>query len=118
MFSCEVFQHLDSDDPVRAYLVESFRVLAKEGTVCFQVPVRGLHPWSFLSSRTRYLLLLGLRKLGRRRMMMYRRFRADAVLKILESIGFVDVELRLFHADEQPGFHAYFLARKAPVSSR
>ncbi len=112
VFSCEVFQHFDTDKPFGEYLYESFRVLRAGGTICFQIPVHGIHPATFLSSTVRSLLLRALRRLGRRRMMIYRRYRATSVLRLLRVTGFRDLEMRLFHAEEQHGFHAYFFARK------
>lgn len=112
VFSCEVFQHFDSDLPFDCYLGEAFRVLQPGGTLCFQVPVHGAHAASFLSSRLRLRLLRVLRKMGRRRMMMYRHYRVPTVLNTLRTLGFRDLERRMFQAEEQPGFHAYFFARK------
>lgn len=112
VFSCEVFQHFDTNNPLSEYMYEAFRVLCPGGTVCFQVPVHGITPATFLSSTIRWIILRSLRMLGRRRMMIYRRYRAMSVLKLLRVIGFRDLEVRMFHAEEQPGYHAYFYARK------
>ncbi|MFO0809716.1 MAG: class I SAM-dependent methyltransferase [Gemmataceae bacterium] len=112
VFSCEVFQHFDSDRPVAAYLREAGRVLTPGGSVCFQVPVYGVHAASLLASRFRNGLLRLLRRLGRRRMMIYRQYRADAVFRLLDDAGLRDAEMRLFRAATQDGFHAYFFGRK------
>jgi ubiquinone/menaquinone biosynthesis C-methylase UbiE len=111
VFSCEVFQHFESDTPFLEYLREAFRVLTPSGTICFQVPVGGFQSPSFLSSAVRTRVLGVLRRLGRRRLMIYRRFQGDVVLESLRSLGFRDVEMRLFHI-EQEGYHAYFFGRK------
>lgn len=112
VFSCEVFQHFDTHQPIGDYLREAYRVLGSGGTVCFQLPVRGVHPASFLCSAIRIAALRLLRRLGRRRMMIYRQYRADLVFRLLTQAGFQDLEMRLFHAAQQDGFHAYFLGRK------
>lgn len=112
VFSCEVFQHFDSDEPVAAYLREAYRVLGPGGTACLQLPVRGIHPASFLSSPIRNALLRLARRLGRRRMMIYRQYKAGVVLGLFEQAGFQNSELRVFRAAEQDGHHAYFLGRK------
>ena len=112
VFSCEVFQHFDDERPLRAYLQEAYRILISGGTVCFQLPVRGLHSATLLSFTARNLLLQILRALGRRRMMVYRQYKAESVLEMLMQIGFEDIEMRVFHASRQQGFHAYFLGRK------
>jgi ubiquinone/menaquinone biosynthesis C-methylase UbiE len=113
VFSCEVFQHLDSDRAITAYIQESFRVLSPGGTMCFQVPVRGVQPRSLLSSQSRNLTLRLLRRLGRRRMMIYRQFSSDLIFRLLTEVGYVDSELRVFRAAEQVGFHSYFFGRKS-----
>jgi ubiquinone/menaquinone biosynthesis C-methylase UbiE len=112
VFSCEVFQHFDSDTGLRAYAAEAFRVLESQGTICFQVPLAGMQRRSLLASPLRNALLRLLRRWGRRRMMIYRLYRADEVLQMLTQFGFVAVELQVFQAAEQEGFHAYFMAKK------
>ena len=113
VFSCEVFQHFDHDHAVEAYICEAHRVLRSGGTICFQLPLRGVQPGKFLSSTARNSLLRLLRRLGRRRMMIYRRFDSGQVFQTLARAGFRDCELRVFHAAEQDGFHCYFFGRKS-----
>jgi len=110
VFSCEVFQHFDSEAPFIAYMQEAFRVLGSGGSICFQVPVQGIHRASFLASPARTRILQLLRWFGRRRMMIYRQFRADQVFDILSTTGFQNLEMRVFHAAEQ--FHMYFFGEK------
>lgn len=112
VFSCEVFQHFDSEAPFNDYMREASRVLRSGGTMCFQRPVRGIHAASLLASPVRTLALRLLRLLGRRRMMIYRRVDANQVMRTLASLGFTDIELRVFHVAEHDGVHAYFFARK------
>ncbi|HYN05837.1 MAG TPA: class I SAM-dependent methyltransferase [Vicinamibacterales bacterium] len=113
VFSCEVFQHFDSHRPIATYLREANRVLVRGGTVCFQLPVQGVHPALFLSSRPRLATLRILRLLGRRRMMMYRQYPTALVLDLISRAKLQDGEMRLFHARGHSGLHAYFFARKA-----
>lgn len=113
VFSCEVFQHFDSDAALIAYLREAHRVLMPNGTICVQIPVVGLRPWSPRGSAAHNAILRVLRRLGRRRLMIYRQYRAEDLLNLMLQAGLVDVEMQLFHAAEQDGFHAYFMARKA-----
>jgi ubiquinone/menaquinone biosynthesis C-methylase UbiE len=112
VFSCEVFQHFDDDRGLEAYIGEAHRVLRPGGTLCFQVPLAGVQPTAFLSSALRNRLLALLRRFGRRRMMIYRRYRPERVFAMLAQTGFQDPELRVFHADQQDGFHCYFFGRK------
>lgn len=117
VFSCEVFQHFDSDRAIAAYIQESFRVLSPGGTICFQVPVRGVQPRSLLSSRSRNLALGLLRRLGRRRMMIYRQFSADFIFRLLTTVGYEDSELRVFRVADHAEVHSFFFARKAVTKS-
>lgn len=117
VFCCEVFQHLDPASALGVYLREAHRVLGPGGTVCFQVPVRGVQPPSPLSSPVRNAVLRLLRRLGRRRMMIYRQYRAPLVFGLLTEAGFTEVEMRVFRAAEQDGFHAYFFGRKPRAES-
>ncbi len=112
VFSCEVFQHFDSDAGIAAYIKEAHRVLVPGGSICIQLPVVGLQPQSILALPARNTVLRVLRRLGRRRMMIYRRFHAAELIGWLVDSGFADVELQHFHAAEQEGFHSYFLGRK------
>lgn len=112
VFTCEVFQHFDSDTPVFSYLRESYRALAPGGTTCFQVPLKGVTPDTALSSHWRTLLLRVARVLGRRRMMIYRRYDARVMLRTLEEIGFVRVQLRVIRSVCHGGFESYFFATR------
>jgi len=116
VFSCEVFQHLDNDEIIAVYLREAYRVLIPGGSLCFQVPVRGVQRWSVLSASLRNGLLRLLRRLGRRRMMLYRRFSAELIFRMLAEAGFGDLELRVFWTGEQNGFHSYFFGRRLAVT--
>lgn len=112
VFTCQVFQHLDGISSINAYLREAYRVLEVGGTLCFQLPVVGLQTVSTLSSEWRNWLLGLARKLGRRRMMIYRRYPAPEIISLLRRAGFEDIELRFFQAKPQEGSHSYFFARK------
>lgn len=111
VFSCEVFQHFDDDEGLNAYVREAHRVLQSGGTLCFQLPLRGLQPRSLLASPLRNMVLRLLRRLGRRRMMIYRTYEASAVFERLQRAGFASLELRVFKA-EGHGRHCYFFATK------
>ena len=100
VFSSEVFQRFDDDRPLRAYLQEAYRILISGGTICFQLPVRGIHSANLLSSTGRNLLLRILRQLGRRRVMVYRHYKAESVFEMLMQTGFEDIEMRVFHASQ------------------
>jgi SAM-dependent methyltransferase len=110
VYSCEVFQHFDSEAPFYDYLSEMFRVLVPGGSGCFHVPIRGLGASARLSSPLRTGLLKLARLLGRRRMMIYRAFRGDEVSARLANLGFVNVEIRVFQAGDERAAH--FFARK------
>lgn len=112
IFSCEVFQHFDADEPLAQYLRESFRVLTSKGTICFQVPLEGVTPATALASRLRNTILRVARSLGRRRMMIYRKYQAAALLALLNDTGFIRVEIRVMHSAAHGGFESYFFGTK------
>jgi trans-aconitate methyltransferase len=112
LFTAEVFQHFASFAPIEAYLRDGFRALASGGTVCFQLPVVGMHPVSRLRYSLRAARTTIERMLGRRKVMDYRFHEASRVLGALARIGYVDCELRAFVVGAHGGQHAYFFARK------
>lgn len=113
VFSCEVFQHFDSDEPMLEYLRESYRVLLPGGTLCFQVPVRGVAPSTPLASRDRNGVLRIARGIGRRRMMIYRQYDAASVLAYMRVIGFQRTQLLVSDSTTHGGVESYFFATKA-----
>lgn len=112
MFSCEVFQHFSDFAVFDQYLREVYKALAPGGTVAFQVPVAGLHPFSPIRQRVRRLARTVARAVGVRRMMEYRHYQAPRVLATLHDAGYTDCELRAFRVADHTGAHAYFFARK------
>ncbi len=112
VFSCEVFQHFASFETSEAYFREAARVLRPGGTLCVQIPVRGVHGGGFLGSAARRLLLRAARPLGRRRMMEYRLYPAPAVLAALDAARLVRTEMRLFRPHPAEGFHGYYFATR------
>jgi len=112
LFTAEVFQHLSSFAPIEAYLRDGYRALVSGGTVCFQLPVVGIHPVSRMRFALRAARTNLERLLGRRKVMDYRFYEASHVLAALERIGYVDCELRAFAVGAHEGRHAYFFARK------
>lgn len=112
MFSAEVFQHFSGFAPIESYLREAFRALSSSGSVCFQLPLAGMHPVSkrrFVFRAVRSNLE---RALGRRRIMDYRFYEGTRVLSALETLGFKDCEVRVFNVGAHNGQHAFFFARK------
>ena len=112
LFSAEVFQHFSSFDPIEGYLRDGFRALSSGGTVCFQLPVTGMHQVSELSLQLRAARTTLERLVGRTHVMEYRMHSAERVLTMLSKIGYVDCELRAFAVGTEAGHHAYFFARK------
>jgi len=107
VFSCEVFPHFDDHRPISEYCSVAYRALRSGGTMCFQLPVQGppAHNANLLRS-ARILRLLW--RLGRRRMMVYRLYRAELILGVLRQRGFQDSSCGFFRPKPQEGFHAYF----------
>ena len=112
LFCAEVFQHFSSFDPIEAYLRDGFRALGSGGTVCFQMPVTGVHQLSELRFHLRSIRTTVERLVGRKHVMEYRLYSAKRVLAMLSTIGYVDCQLRAFGVGGHEGQHAYFFGRK------
>ena len=114
LFTAEVFQHFAGYAPIEAYLRDGFRALRSGGTVCFQLPVIGMHPVNHFRFRLRAIRTTVERFIGRRGVMEYRLYQASRVLATLSDIGYVDCEVRAFivGAHGKGGQHAYFFGRK------
>ena len=113
MFSCEVFQHLSSFQGIADYCRAVFNQLVPGGTICFQLPVRGVqhvNPAEYWFLRMARVVK---RAIGGHRMMEYRMYSVPRVFDMLASVGYVDCELRVFPAADHQDGHAYFFARKA-----
>ncbi|MEO5826661.1 MAG: class I SAM-dependent methyltransferase [Gemmatimonadales bacterium] len=120
VFSCEVFQHFDSEDTAVEYLKEAFRVLSPGGTICVHLPIAGLQPRSGWWIRARNFLLRIARNVGRKRMMIYRWYSAPRVITLLDHLGFCRVQGLLHFSHAHGGAEAYFFATKpfsAPAAS-
>jgi SAM-dependent methyltransferase len=112
VFSCEVFQHFDPMETAITYVREAARVLRPGGTLCVQIPVRGINNTGFLGSSLRQSILGLARRLGRRRMMTYRAYSAEFIFAALHEAGFTRRELRFFATGEHEGYHGYYFATR------
>jgi ubiquinone/menaquinone biosynthesis C-methylase UbiE len=115
MFSCHVLQHLPGRRAVSAYLRDTARVLRKDGTVCFHLPVPGAHvtsrqsPLWYMASNTLTRLR---RAIGIMPVAEYHRYRPRDVLALLAEVGFGDLQLRIFAMSSNGDYHSYFFGRK------
>ncbi len=115
MFSSHVFQHLPDFIAVTRYLRETFRVLKSDSTACFHLPVRGAHRTAssspirlaFHNAAARVRRMLGILKV-----MEYHRYSPELVFEGLHTIGFCDLELRIFDMSSNHDAHSYFFARR------
>jgi ubiquinone/menaquinone biosynthesis C-methylase UbiE len=110
VFCCEVFQHLDSDEVVRAYFREAYRVLRPGGTFCLHVPVRGVHPRTLTASAFRNSVLRLARLVGWRRMMVYRQYEARVLIEWLREAGFRRPELLVSYSEGHGGVEPLLFA--------
>ncbi len=112
MFSCEVFQHFSDFSGIELYLRAVFPKLKPGGTICFQIPVSGLHGYGTFQYFVKRAAIAVKRLAHFRAIMDYRFYPAPLIFKTLRNIGYRDCELRMFPLADHEGGHAYFFARK------
>ena len=113
MFSCEVFQHFDDFSGVESYLRAVFPKLKPGGTICFQIPVSGVHNISMPRYWLKRAVTAAERLAGRPAIMEYRLYPAPRIFQALGGAGYKDCEMRMFPVAFHEDGHAYFFARKA-----
>jgi len=111
-FSCEVFQHFSDPTVVGRYLLAAYPKLSAGGTICFQLPVKGMQRLASPLFRLRARSTGIQRALGRRLIMEYRYYSAPDVFADMKTAGFTDCEMRIFETHEHDGRHVYFFGRK------
>ena len=111
-FSSEVFQHFSDPAGVGQYLAAAFPKLVPGATACFQIPVSGLQRLTRAIDRLRVRSTGLQRALGRRAIMDFRFYEADAVFGAMEAAGFADCEMRVFEISRHAGRPIYFFGRK------
>jgi SAM-dependent methyltransferase len=115
VFTCHVLQHLEGLDVVGEYLAEARRVLRPGGTLMMQL---GLHSSPMrLHGRIRAELRLWAARRARARgarelTFRTRLYRREEVTELLEGLGFVEIELRVFSVRSSAERHAFWLARR------
>ena len=115
MFSSHVFQHLSEFGSIVRYWEESYRVLAAGGTMCFHLPIPGAHrnpDVSWVRLTLHNLATRVRRIMGRLKIMEYHRYSPLLILRVLDQIGFRDVELRVFNMRSNGDAHSFFFARR------
>lgn len=132
VFSSQVFQHFDSRDIALDYFREIYRVLRSDGTCMIHLPIvilplvrimpimgvvqnrlwRATEAWVRLkASVKRWLISHG----NRRPFYLMMQYEPDWLMANLSTIGFRDIELRLFQVTGNPGekhLDSHVLARK------
>lgn len=112
MFSCEVFQHFSDFSGIELYLRAVFLKLKPGGTICFQIPVSGLHGYGTFRYLVKRAAIAVKRVAHVRAIMDYHFYPAARIFKTLRSIGYKDCEMRMFPLADHEDGHAYFFARK------
>jgi len=123
VFSCHVFQHFDSYEDAHRVLLEVFRVMRPDATLCIHLPifslprypvkplVRGLHYVSKAIGSIRATLSRARGKLIMRGLW----YELDWVDRSLSGIGFTDIETRGFRLSSNQDWHEIVLARKPGI---
>lgn len=123
VFSCHVFQHFDSLEVARQYLLETHRVLREGGTLMIHVPVyrwpndspayRWLHRWQTQVSDWKAMLNRRMIRAGMfRPLMRVLAYPIDWIFQELPRIGFEAVEMRIIPLTRNGDPHAFIFACK------
>jgi cyclopropane fatty-acyl-phospholipid synthase-like methyltransferase len=115
MISTHVFQHLSSYSGIVAYLRATFDALKPGASICFQTPVPGADKGDVPSRRYRafqFVATRARRLAGRYSFMEYNRYPANRIVSTLQSIGYRDVEVRIFALTTTGFRQSFFFARK------
>jgi SAM-dependent methyltransferase len=118
MISTHVFQHLSAYEGMETYLKKTFSALQPGASICFQTPVPGAQKGDIPSLQYRafdYVRTHACRMVGRLRFMEYNRYPINRIVATLGSIGYVDVEVRIFRITATQFRQSFFFARK-PVA--
>ena len=123
VFSCHVFQHFDSLEVARHYFLESYRVLAEEGTLMIHVPVyrfpnsSGMFEWLYRwqtqvddwkAAFNRQLIRAGIF----RPLMQVLPYSIEWIFTELPKMGFEEVELAVLPLTRNGDPHPFILARR------
>jgi SAM-dependent methyltransferase len=118
MISTHVFQHLSSYDSMETYLRKSFAALKPGASICFQTPVPGAQKGDVPSLKYRayeFVATRLYRAIGRLRFMEYNRYPINRIVRTLTSIGYENVEVRIFRITATQFRQSFFFARKPPT---
>jgi ubiquinone/menaquinone biosynthesis C-methylase UbiE len=118
VFTVHVLQHLDTEEAIRSYIDEAFRVLRPGGTIMAHIRFVA-DPWTWQQRlRKQYRLLKSRRALGRRgeagavAMTMPT---PGASFRMLAGAGFRDVELRAFPVQSNGFVHSFYFGRRPAI---
>ena len=128
VFSCHVFQHFDSLEVARQYLLEAQRVLCEGGTLMIHVPIfrwpnasslyRWVHQWQTALSDLKALVNRRLIRAGVfRPLMRVLPYPIDWIFAELPRMGFEGVEIAIIPLSRNGDPHAFILARKATTET-
>ena len=124
VFSCHVFQHLDSIGHVTEYFHEVYRVLQPGGSIMIHIPIY-VWPWGIgkvipllyrLRKTVDLLMACTKRSLMRRLklhpIMRMTSFSEEYVFNILGELGYTDIAFSIFRTKSNGGLHHFVFAKK------
>lgn len=119
-FSVHVFQHLEDEKTLAAYLAEVRRVLAPGGTLMIHIWLGSEHLTRLARARQEFELWRSRRhvrqgeKPSAVRMRIYR---PEEIHALLAELGFVDIELRMLPVRSHPMHYHFWFARTPPAAT-
>ena len=126
VFTCHVFQHLESTSVIEKYFQESFRILKPGGSILAHVPI---HIFPLMNRRfsrlakSQYKVFLSLSsikalikrfqmRLGSKLYMHGVSIDQEIIFTGLDDIGYEDIEIIAFRMKSNNGFHTCIIATK------
>lgn len=112
VFTCHVWQHLESRADLATQVRECFRVLRPRGTIMAHVILQTSRLEPVLAAKAEAARRVSAVLRPERSHTTVRTYLPSEIREMLESAGFADVELREFRVASNGGVHPFFFGRR------